>query len=109
MAEYFGPKWDAPITDGAVQVETPVGKPCAHCQEPIKDGESGIRNATFAEEGYEHSHKECMLRIVLGSPSHVDGECTTEGHAEDDKMTYREQALEVWRLVNERKWEGFHV
>lgn len=103
--DYFGEKWDAPVTDPpAKQVQMPVDTDCLLCNEPIEEDHSGIVQPRFGKSGGSskaYIHKECMLRNVMGSPSHITGECTPEGHEEDAKMTYREQALEVWRLRKE--------
>lgn len=105
--DYFGPKWDAPVTDPpAQQVQTPVGTDCLLCGEPIEEDHSGVVQPHLIKGEWDKAyiHKECLLRNVVGSPSHIglSGACPHRGGEHpDDNMTYREQALEVWRRKDE--------
>lgn len=106
--DYFGEKWDAPVTDPpARQIPTPVDTDCLLCEEPIEEDHSGVTQPCFGKSGgwsKAYIHKECMLRSVVGSPSHIGlgGDCPHRGGEHpDDNMTYREQALEVWRRKDE--------
>ena len=69
---------------------TPVGAICNHCDETIKEGDSGIwlNNDTLP------LHLECFMRSVVGSAGHLMGRCSCFGGDEDDPpgLTRREAA-----------------
>lgn len=96
---FFGDRWDAPIVDDAVQVETPVGQICYECAEPIEDGDRGFIRATMREVGKtmgcEPVHAECDLRNVMG---HTVGVCSCTGH-----YGSRADAKLVWQRVGEER------
>lgn len=91
---YFGARWDSPLLDDALEVGTPVGRPCDGCHEPIRRGDRGITEITGMdgddpETGQVvHIHAECRLAEIAG---HLIGICACQaippGH---------ERALQVW-------------
>lgn len=69
---YFGAPWDAPITDHAVQVSTPVGETCLFCPDAIGDGDQGLMlsYADVDEQGAPRGglgpvHRECFLQQTV--------------------------------------------
>lgn len=96
---FFGPRWDAPILNGALQVPTPVGQPCCGCGEPVCDGDRGLLRMVVRMQGdrpvgaVEPIHAECELRAVMG---HHVGVCSCTGH-EPTRATARL----VWQRVGE--------
>jgi hypothetical protein len=108
---YFGEPWDVPATEGQPHVPTPVGKPCLWCSVPIADGDRGFmvgwaRRDDDGEFHYalEPQHRECQLRAVVGSPAHLDGNCTHHGGEGGDRpqtpAEARAEAIEVWDRIN---------
>lgn len=100
---YFGPRWDAPLLDGAVQTATPVGKGCMLCAEPVADGDRGlIRVAVRKVPGGEFAgspepiHAECDLLGVVG---HTVGVCRCTGY----DTTSRAAARLAWQRIGERR------
>src|SRR5262245_9020889 len=91
---WFGNDWGAPICEGE-QVPRPVDTDCFFCEEligPEDDGEMFLSG--------QYVHKECAVRNIVGNPHHFNGECLYVGHCNElSKMTYREESLEVWRLL----------
>lgn len=97
---YFGEKWDAPITDDADEVPTPVGEPCITCGESFVMGDSGIRFANGP-----HAHRECSLRSVMGGIGHLVDHaryCRSD-EGPDAGLSKRLSALLVWQMVVERR------
>ena len=41
MTKWFGESWGASVCQGE-HVDTPVGVLCAHCDEPIAEGDQGV-------------------------------------------------------------------
>lgn len=76
---YFGEPWDSPFCDTAPHADTPVGEPCGFCTLPILDGEQGVITPAVLADGVPGRvpwHRECWLRQIVGSPSHLRGTCT---------------------------------
>lgn len=70
--KWFGPKWDAPLTDEAPQVQTPVGFSCMGCPEKIQEGDRGVTiphlgilNDSGRPTDMPH-HLECFYVEILG-------------------------------------------
>jgi hypothetical protein len=98
---WFGDPWPsaelrAPVCeDDAERAPTPVGQRCTLCRENIEDGDRGLL------EGSGWVHVECANRAVLGNHLHLRGECSRIGEcAEKSDLTYRQEALEVWRMLH---------
>ena len=104
---YFGEPWPSGICDDGTQVGTPVGIPCALCEEPIAEGDQGSFMGTARLEqpfgAYGPVHRECSLRGVLGGIGHHLNHTywCGERHDPDGGFTYRESSLQVWQLVVE--------
>lgn len=86
---------------------TPVGTPCAHCEEPIAPGDVGFMMWHFSLEGggYRPWHVPCHLRIFIGS-----ADCQTRGpHAQGscidvpEGMTKRQAAEAAVRVYEQRR------
>ena len=68
---------------------------CPHCLEPIAPGEK-----TLATDcGQVLYHRECLLRMVVGSVGHLVGRCSCFGGSEDDPpgMTAARRRSRPWR------------
>lgn len=91
---FFGPRWDAPAIEHAIDVETPVGKTCHYCDEVIVRGDRGFieRYLTTVNESSEVAvtqiHAECRLDEFCG---HNVGLCRHTGHP-----LSRDRARKVW-------------
>jgi hypothetical protein len=98
MTTYFGPRWDAPMLDGAVQTETPVGKACMRCGEPIREGEPGLMRyivpgiARGEAATEEPIHAECDAIGIVG---HQYGICACEGWDTGSRRT----AQALWKRM----------
>jgi hypothetical protein len=105
--QWFGESWDAPVCDPRWHVDTPVGKLCDWCQEPVDEGDSGVvmGGMTLDADGIPAPvivvhHRNCFLRQTLGSVGHQKGTCICHGVHRDDpqheddppEMTLREAA-----------------
>ena len=62
---WFGKQYDASIYRDTSQAPTPVGIACMYCEEPILIGEDG-----FFDSGSNAFHRECWLRMLIGSIAH---------------------------------------
>lgn len=78
-ARFFGEPWDAPITDGAVRVPTPIGQTCLACGEPVAEGDQGlVMPFVYLDDDGAPArtdtaqHRECLLLDVAG---HMAGQC----------------------------------
>lgn len=101
-APFFGEPWPSGVCDYGVQVPTPIGELCLHCDEPIEEGQQG----TFMFDlhgGRRPTHRECSLRSVLGGIAHMRRTCSCFGGTDDPDggMPYRRSALLVWAYVLE--------
>lgn len=112
---WFGEPWpsgvcyiddDDTVVREHMRIPAPVGQPCFYCEEAFADGDQG-KAMPYAERPGEpvvavYTHKECLLREVVGPLKHVQGECTGVGQCHDDTgMTLRQEALAVWAWVQE--------
>lgn len=109
---YFGERWDAPAFDEAVEVPTPVGATCPWCTEEIAEGDRGqlMPQVRTDAKGQLYSnagavHLECMMRSVLGSPSHMRKLCSCFGGEgdHDDERPWREQGRIVMEIIELEK------
>ena len=108
MTTYFGEPWDAPLFDdgGAVQLPTPVGRPCLTCGEPVVEGDRGEIMPHLRVEGgrpvatVEPIHAECGLLDAVG---HEYGICHCTGY----DTSARSSALALLAVLDEqRAWAG---
>lgn len=91
--QYFGQPWNAPATDSAVHVSTPVGQPCVHCDEAIVEGDRGFVLPTARQDpddpapaghapvwvaAAEPTHLECLLRSIVGGAGRAVGRSPRE-------------------------------
>ena len=106
---YFGKRTSAPVYDECVQVQTPVGTRCGHCDEPIAAGDDGW---LYPYLGGPHDppelayHYECALRGIVGCVEHqlrhphgggCDGTCR-----DSPELTRREAAQAATDLFEGR-------
>jgi hypothetical protein len=57
----------------------PVNTICAHCEEPIRQDDSGFSLISVDEHGHGnrvYEHRACFLRTVLGSVAHIEERCS---------------------------------
>jgi hypothetical protein len=90
MMTWFGKRHDAPLYSECPQTETPVGRGCVYCDEPIAMGDDG-----FIYAGGDTMHRECHLRGVIGSVAHQQKRCSCyggNGNGEEEGMTRRQDA-----------------
>ena len=105
----FGEPWEAGMCEGATVAPTPVGRPCLYCDEPIDEGDQGVLHTVLFLHGNdgepitEPLHRECDLRMSLGSIGHLTMRCACEGGDYEDPpgMTSRQAALLVKAWVDE--------
>lgn len=76
----------------------PENPTCAHCGEDIKPGERGPATG-------EPVHRECLIRLIVGSISHQLGKCRCYGGDWEDppELSVREAArlaVEYWNEQN---------
>lgn len=107
VTQFFGERWDAPRVDDAVQVNTPVGELCMHCDEPIKPDNRGLLMGAIdlvdGETVYSirPAHLECDLRGIF---SHIYQPC----HCFVPNRSLREEARATLTAINEqRAAQGF--
>lgn len=120
---YFGERWDSPQFDepGWVRVDTPIGKPCALCGEPIECGDRGMFMGGVAvldgqPTAMVHGHHmECLMLTTIG---HTYGVCGCSGFGMDgpsrEELVRRldaqraERGMGPWReyrrAVPQRRW-----
>lgn len=98
---YFGPPWDAPALDDAVQLpETPTYARCTRCRELFADGDQGhvIPHVGELDPDYlvgigahgvslAGTHRECFMAGIVG---HAVGVCVCTGWDPTDRATSRE-------------------
>lgn len=102
MNAYFGDHWGAPMLDGLRQVPTPIGEPCFFCSEPIEEGDAGLFTTVHYTDNtrVQPIHRECNLRMVVGSLGHQRRTCSCfqdPGDDQEDGLTLREAALAAAR------------
>lgn len=108
---WFGDPWWSYVCydeDGRLIEEMrkdfPAGEACLFCEEPFADGDSGQAMPCTTTEGtmIRHAHKECQFRQVAGGLAHHEGRCSCHGgDGATPGMTVRQEALEVWRRMQE--------
>lgn len=105
---YFGEYWNAPVTDGAERVPTPLGEECWSCSSLIIEGDQGSFVPSFSMPSVMTAvpvHRECALREVLGGAGHFMDHiywCEGEGADPDGGLGRRASALWVWDWVQAR-------
>lgn len=97
----FGPN---PLSDW---VEIPVGKVCMWCDEEIGPDDRGqmIWHVSATEGQYMPHHQECLLREIVGSVGHQNGDCSCcggDGTGDPEGLTPREAAKAAVKLFRER-------
>ena len=98
--KWFGEPGGAPYETDCPHVDTPVGVPCAWCDEPFADGDDGV--IVPGVPGGSAFHYECHLRQVVGGLNHLRGNCICCGGNEppDPPWLTRRQAamhaVNVW-------------
>lgn len=78
----------------------PAGESCLYCDELFDEAAGDSGQAMPFGTRVVHVHKECMFRTVAGGLAHHEGRCRCHGGTtETPGMTYREEAVEVWRRM----------
>lgn len=111
---WFGEPWPSGICydddgrlAGEVRKPFPSGESCLYCGEEFDEaaGDSGQATPFGEADGtvsVRHGHKECQLMQVIGSLAHHEGRCRCHGgDGTMPGMTVRQEALEVWRRLQE--------
>lgn len=110
MTPYFGPEFRRKDTE--VQIDTPVGVLCGHCDEPVMDGDTGTMVMHIGVDRAEVKpvHYECSMRSVIGSVGHVEGTCSCNvpwsNESDPPGMNRREAALAAVRAWDRRQGTG---
>jgi hypothetical protein len=110
---YFGDYWPSGLCDGGTRVPAPIGQKCLHCEIAITEYDRGSFveamvpvNGKFQRQKLP-LHRECGIRILLGSPRHIRKECTCYQVADDPCESEssastpegkRAEAIESWQL-----------
>jgi hypothetical protein len=115
---FFGEPWPSEICQRLEPGPTPIGNPCTFCEEPIVDGDQGswVGAIRMIESepvpGWSPTHRECLLRQVLGGLPHMERRCQCfggVGYTETDRaMSQREEALAVWAAFMRRQSYRFN-
>lgn len=74
----FGPQ---PLAD-LPRVAAPIGESCLHCKEPVAEGDSGViipHMVSPEDPRLVAVHRECHIRMIVGSVGHQRGLCTCNG------------------------------
>ena len=108
--EYFGKNWGAPVCEDCEHVNTPVGKICLYCGEPIVESDRGLLlpQGCISDEVRDPVncpiHLECMIRSAVGSLGHLRRTCSCFGGEEEDppNMTKRQAAIAAFNEFNLR-------
>lgn len=64
---WFGESWGAPVCVSTDSTDTPVGRDCGFCNEPIKDGDRGLLLPFMGAETEPKDlpyHLRCFLQSV---------------------------------------------
>jgi hypothetical protein len=100
----FGNAW---WPDDVQRTETPAGQVCQRCHEAIAAGDAGVIMPYYNGQAWYSDawHRECYLRMVVGSVGHQLGRCSCHGGTEEDPagMTTREAARAALLLFEERR------
>ncbi len=79
---------------------------CCYCEEPITDDEIRIGGTVSitTNSGRDRMHRECLVRSVAGSVTHIRGDCWRSGgtqdcHACEYGMSRRDAARASFRLI----------
>ena len=108
MMEWFGTDWGAECCEDETHAATPVGEPCAWCDEPIVAGDDGFIHPSVGVQGLclRPWHRACELRMVTGGAYHQLQRCRCFGGSQDPDppgLTRRE-AAQFALLVLEWRW-----
>ena len=100
---WFGTEPWGQICKSIPRVDTPVGEDCLYCWEPIQEGDSGEMIPVY-EVGLRPIHRECLLRLALGSVGHQQRRCSCYGGEEEDPpgLTKRQAALAACEFFGRR-------
>jgi hypothetical protein len=105
---WFGEPWPSGICYGEtgrlleeMRKPFPAGETCLYCTEPFDEAAGDCGQAMPAAKAggaaeIRHVHRECMLRMVTGSVSCLEGR-----HDHGAGLAYRQEALAVWEWVRE--------
>jgi hypothetical protein len=81
---------------------------CLHCEETITAAEFIKGMVVGVNTGSDLMHRECLLRGVVGSVTHIRGECKQQGGSKDCHecevgLTKREAAIASWREFQKKQ------
>jgi hypothetical protein len=100
--KYFGAAIFAPDLE---RIEPPTCAPCGRCGEPITRGDSGYAIPCLGEPLLVPYHRECFMRMTIGSVAHQQKKCFCFGGVgeDDPALTSREAALAAVAYFERRK------
>jgi hypothetical protein len=109
---YYGRKWDAPLTDDAIEANPEFLKALLDARESICDlcREPMTADQNLLLTPYMVGHTECHVRSGVGDVQHLEKRCLcyrgsgNEIVKDSDNVSYRESALAavVW-LIDHRQ------
>ncbi|HEY7195472.1 MAG TPA: hypothetical protein VH439_17145 [Gemmatimonadales bacterium] len=76
---WFGKSYRAPVYHSIERTATPVGEDCSWCFERITEGDDGFElpfASPLSDAKAIYYHRQCFLRTVLGSVSHIERLCS---------------------------------
>jgi hypothetical protein len=68
--KYFGRPYNAAIYEGIQSTLVPIDQSCVYCSERFLEGDDG-----FIDAGNSPLHRECFLRMIVGSVAHQMHAC----------------------------------
>jgi hypothetical protein len=106
---WFGKQYDSPVYHDCKQVPAPVDSQCLYCDEDILPEEDG-----FIDGAGSPFHRECWLRILVGSVAHQRMLCGCYQHAsiavseESEGFLSRREAAKAAVAYHEGPFGGRH-
>lgn len=106
---YFGDPWPSDVCEVGRRANTPVGALCHLCAAMVIFGHQGTWLTAFSEFHQRvvqvPAHRECLLRALVGSLTHLEQRCECFGGTDEAIGTYREQALASWAWLEARRFQ----
>lgn len=104
-------EWKVPASEEAARKWAEKWGNCQYCEEPITVAELLGNMAGPVNSWTEGLHRECLLRMVAGTVTHVRGEGVSQGGTEDclaceEGISKREGARATFAEVRRRMDAG---
>lgn len=99
---WFGKAYGCAYESDMPHAPTPVGESCAHCDEAISDGDTGLITAYLGTEGWTFKplHYDCHMRGIVGGLNHQLGKCTCCGGTEPPDPPHMSKRAAAIAAVN---------